>query len=327
MFECMRCGYTTQIKGNLKNHFNRKNTCKPIKQNISIDTLRCTDIVPQKIKSIEITHPSNDVSICQPNVNILEKEQLNCQHNVNIPIKNVNPNVNILEKEQLNCQHNVNICQPNVNNSKLPYICEYCNKGFKHRQSKSRHQRGCNPGHTSTEVFNFFKNQLIQKDVEMEAMKQQMNTLIGKVGNTHIENQQINININNYGNENLDYLTPHYLQNLLKIPYVAIHKLVKDIYFNPEHPENHNIKISNKKLPYASIYKNKKWVYQDKKEIIDNIVDKGYNILDIHYSQEKTKSSEIFENFRNFQDKYDNGDKQLKKQLVKDTEITVINES
>ena len=86
-------------------------------------------------------------------------------------------------------------------------------------------------------------------------------------------------------------------------------------------------KKNNKKLPYASIYKNKKWVYQDKKEIIDNIVDKGYNILDIHYSQEKTKSSEIFENFRNFQDKYDNGDKQLKKQLVKDTEITVINES
>ena len=39
MYQCKRCGYTSPIKGNLKNHFKRKRICKPILQNIEIETL------------------------------------------------------------------------------------------------------------------------------------------------------------------------------------------------------------------------------------------------------------------------------------------------
>ena len=50
--------------------------------------------------------------------------------------------------------------------------------------------------------------------------EEQIEKLIEKVGDTtnNIENQQINIHINNYSIENLDYLTPEYLQTLLNIP-------------------------------------------------------------------------------------------------------------
>ena len=40
MFYCKRCGYTTNKKGNLKNHYLRKTPCKPILSNIRFDSLK-----------------------------------------------------------------------------------------------------------------------------------------------------------------------------------------------------------------------------------------------------------------------------------------------
>ena len=39
MYSCKRCGYTTDIKGNLKNHFRRKRTCKPTLSDVPVGTL------------------------------------------------------------------------------------------------------------------------------------------------------------------------------------------------------------------------------------------------------------------------------------------------
>ena len=88
---------------------------------------------------------------------------------------------------------------------------------------------------------------------------------------TNNQNKIINININNYGNENIDYLNKDYLNNLLQGAFTAIPKLIENIHFNPSHPENHNIKITNKKEPYIKVRKNDKWELQDKKENIGNI--------------------------------------------------------
>ena len=39
MYFCKRCGYDTDIKGNLRNHFRRKRTCKPSLSYIPVETL------------------------------------------------------------------------------------------------------------------------------------------------------------------------------------------------------------------------------------------------------------------------------------------------
>ena len=36
-YECQRCGYNTTLRGNIKQHLNRKNICEPILDNISIE--------------------------------------------------------------------------------------------------------------------------------------------------------------------------------------------------------------------------------------------------------------------------------------------------
>ena len=156
-----------------------------------------------------------------------------------------------------------------------------------------------------------------------QKLRIEIEKLLEKVGNniTNIQNQQ-NIFVNNHGNENLDYINSSTLGYLVNIPFGALPKLLKIIHFNPKHPENHNIKITNKKLPYASIYKDSKWVLTDKKEVIDNILDKGFNLLEDHYEHNNTHN----EKYEKFKVQYEEGDKKLKKQLDKDIEITIINE-
>ena len=39
-YECQRCGYNTTLRGNIKQHLNRKNICKPILDNISIEDIK-----------------------------------------------------------------------------------------------------------------------------------------------------------------------------------------------------------------------------------------------------------------------------------------------
>ena len=59
------------------------------------------------------------------------------------------------------------------------------------------------------------------------------------------------------------------------------------------------------------------------------MVDKGYNIIDDHFSVENKGglNPKKKKNFTDFQKKYDIGDKKLHKDLEKDTEILVINNS
>ena len=104
------------------------------------------------------------------------------------------------------------------------------------------------------------------EDLLIELQNLQIQQKLQNITNTTNNlNKIINININNYGSENTDYLKKEYLDNLLTGAFTAIPKLIQNIHFNPHHPENHNIKITNKKEPYIKVRKNDKWELQDKK--------------------------------------------------------------
>ena len=104
---------------------------------------------------------------------------------------------------------------------------------------------------------------------------------------------------------------------------------MEEIHFHPDHPENCNVKITNKKLNYAKVFKNNQWKIKDKNQVIEDMVDKGYNLIDGHFNIESNKelSSKKKKNFTEFQKKYDDGNKKLHKELGKNTEILVINNS
>ena len=124
-----------------------------------------------------------------------------------------------------------------------------------------------------------------------KSYESQIEKLIEKVGhvtNNNIAHQTNNqIIINAYGQENLQYVTDHFVKNLLKIPFGAVPKLIQHIHFNPKHPENRNIMITNKKEKWAKVWEGDKWNLRNKKQVIKSMVDRGFNILDQQFEAEK----------------------------------------
>lgn len=167
---------------------------------------------------------------------------------------------------------------------------------------------------------------------ERSELKREIEKLMEKVGDTHNYHQTFNQNnfiLNNYGEENKKYLSKEYMLNLIKMPYGSIPKLIKDIHFHPKHPENHNVKITNKKLPYVQLYKNSKWTIHDKKEVINNIIDDSFNLIDEHYNDadKNTFQQRKINNYKNFQKEMSANDKSVKKKINKEVEILILNES
>tara|TARA_B100001094_G_C17827135_1_gene621411 strand:+ start:263 stop:604 length:342 start_codon:yes stop_codon:yes gene_type:complete len=54
---------------------------------------------------------------------------------------------------------------------------------------------------------------------------------------------------------------------------------VKQIHCNPEHPENHNIIVSNLRAPYARVYDGEKYNVDSSKHIIDKVLDNVTGLL------------------------------------------------
>jgi len=170
---------------------------------------------------------------------------------------------------------------------------------------------------------------------ERQEMKTQIAMLLDKHATTttnhntnNIETQNINIiNINAFGNENTDYLDDKAILACIGRVYKSIPSLLEKIHFDPQHPENHNIKITNKKLPYASVMgNNHKWKTVDRKDAIETMVLNSYNMLDERYTDNKDKfSTQKQDNFEGFQSKFESDDKDLLKQIKTEVDMMVLN--
>ena len=116
------------------------------------------------------------------------------------------------------------------------------------------------------------------------------------------------------------------MTKLLEIPYVGIQNLIETIHFNPHHPENHNVKIPNRKEKFAVVKNNGSWELRNKHAVIDDMVDNGYNILDGHYDEgKKVLTAKKNKTFRTFQSKFENTSDNLKKTICAEAELIVLN--
>ena len=296
-YYCYRCGYSVKNKTHFTKHLNRKNPCHPIHSNMSVEDVKKTyNIFSKK------TTPKNPKNDPKEPRNDPEKPRNDPE----------NP-----EKKPKNI-----------------YQCKYCQRVLSKSCHLNRHYKRCKKLKEINEL------ELIKEENEILKMKYEVIKKEKKkirkeiekilVSNCTINNYNTNntIIINNFGSERIDYLSKKYLTNLLKRPYTGIPQLLKDIHFNDEHPENKNIRIKNKKLKYGEVVNNNKWEVKNKKEIINDMVDNSYSILDEHYEESKPtldrKEKHIFDKF---QEKYDIDDKTIKNILSENTEMMIINNS
>jgi len=98
-----------------------------------------------------------------------------------------------------------------------------------------------------------------------------------------------NIQINQFGKENIEYLNNEYFKKLLEKKNIenAYINLTKDIHLRLDHPENRNIKITNLNSKNALIYENGKWRGITKKELKEQLYTKNIKLIKIHYNSLK----------------------------------------
>ena len=294
-YECQRCGYNTTLKGNIKHHLNRKNICKPVLSYISI----------YDMKSIY-------------DLNLNEKNPNDSKMN---PIESIlNPNES---KYELN-----------------KFICDYCCKFYSTNSNLYKHLKICKEKKKSNEQN---KITLLEKEKEellktvekllIECSNKSNNSTINSnnSNNTNSNNTNNTIIINNYGDEDTKYITKEFIVNLLaNKPFKAIPEMIKHTHFNKEHPENQNIKITNKKEPYVKIMKDNKWEYQDRKNTITDLIDKQHikiNDESVEKKVEKHCNRTQKNNIERCNDLYVNEDEDYLKRLYNESELVVINNS
>jgi len=215
------------------------------------------------------------------------------------------------------------------NSKNSTYICPNCLVTFTRKNNMKVHMKKYCKGIKKMDS-NKLKTSLSKCD--QSELIGVIEKLIDKVGNTYNNNStnniQQNIVINTFGKEKTDYIKGNYLDKLIKAPYRAIPRLLGKIHFNSKHPENHNVKITNMKGRFANVYKNNTWRIEDKKKVITDMIDKGFDIIDDHHEDNKDQLNQYHEkNYIIFKDRFDTNDPKLKKMIEQDIEIEILNHS
>ena len=322
-YMCNRCGYVAKQKSHLLNHLNRKNICVPILDDISIE------------KMYEIYNFKND-SKQHPNstqIALFSTQTTPKQHpNDTFGCQKTAPKQHLNSTQPAPKQH---LLAPKIN------MCPFCEKTFTRKTGLTKHLKCCKQKKNFEEEKH---EKMKEKDNEIKELKNIVEKLlVENKGNTNIINNTTNnnnttnhmtnniININNYGDEDTKYITSDYILQLLKNkPAKAIPELIKYTHFNKEHPENQNIKITNKKEPYIKVRKNDKWELQDKDETISDLIDRQQvHLLDENVEEkiEKKCSNSEKVNIERCNNLYNEENKDYMKRLYNESELIIINNS
>jgi len=273
------------------------------------------------------------------NYNTLIKTHYNKHLNTKKHLKNMSKLDDILIKKISNSKSDSKM---NTNEHKLcksELMCKYCNKFFNTIPSRRRHElhyckvKKNDENQRIIEIENKYKIELeIEKKEkefykgEIETLQKRIEDLISK-NRTTIINIDKQINLNSYGNEDLSHITEKFKDQMLKIPFVAIPKMIEEVHFSDKKPENNNIKLTNKKENYVKVFKNDKWIFKDRKSTIKQLMDDKYTIIDNHYEQSKEdpKPKHVESQFKKFKEMYNEGDRDLHNEIRIDCELLLLN--
>ena len=122
------------------------------------------------------------------------------------------------------------------------------------------------------------------------------NTTNNITNNNNTINNTQNITINAYGNEDIEHLLPKIPTLIRHFPASAVTDLICETYYDPDHPENKSVKIRSTKEKWAQIYNGKKWEVHKKIDIVMDVLQKSFELIDDFYETNKIDNPEYREN-------------------------------
>ena len=305
-YECFTCNYSTKRKPDYIRHLNTK---KHILNNKDCGIM-CENIVKMDSKG-------------------LKKDSKNKQKGLKRTQKGHNPPKSTLTPELLLKSEEKKHIETKF------FMCEYCGIELKTRAILKRHIRKyCkvkkleNP---ENNLINEFKKVMNEHKREKEKLYDYIEKLIEKKGDTiNIENQTNNqIILNNFGSEDISHISDKFMKKLLVIPYVSVQKLIEKVHFSNKKPENKNIALTNKKEKMIKIYKNNKWKYKNRVEIMDEIINTNYTRIDDYYSEKGKENLNDSHNkrYEEFQEKFEKQEDDLHTKIRNESEMILMSDN
>jgi hypothetical protein len=227
--------------------------------------------------------------------------------------------------------------------------CDWCDKEVS-KASLSRHRKTCSnkpldiQGVQQQNSINIFSTlntltqsiqQLTEVIIANNIIPTKRNNIIQHI-TTNIQNVNANVTINNYGNEDTSHLTPEFLSHCLLNPTKGIYNLIDTIHYNPDVPSNHNILHKSVRNNTVQKYIGAQWIECDASNTLDELIRKGYRILNAHFLSHFANDPELhddeikarsLERFRFLGDKTCNDYHSVKRELrclIKDKTMYVI---
>lgn len=289
---CKRCGHEATTKSNLIRHLHRQTVCDVTKTNITIEAF-----IEELTKKV-YNDKTYDCEFCGTKFNSRSnksrhKKTCKTLKKSSEPIED-EPHVNIAHVEP----SKVDITQLQEPNLEIPQESNIM----------------------------VYINALQAKNKILEDRLEQMERLIASSSITNNTNSSINTNNNNnnnnttvtnnvtinvdkrsFGNEDISYLTTDFLSYCVLNPRKGIASLIENIHFNTEHPSNQNLRCKSFKQNTFEKYVGTEWRICDASNTLDELIKKGYRILNAHYMEhimndpnicDDENTQKIYEKFR-----------------------------
>jgi len=170
--------------------------------------------------------------------------------------------------------------------------CQFCKKTFSRKDICKRHEK---------------YNCKDKKNIEIEQKKKEILDELKKTKQTIINFQTVNNfqqNIQNniqqnfnypihpFGKEDISFLSNSLMKTIFSNPDQGIPKLIRLIHFNPEIPQNHNVRLKNKKEPYLDVFNGHKWELRDKDDTIQDLITSKKELADDYFENLLTQQDE-----------------------------------
>ena len=259
-FACERCGYKSSMKGHLKRHLTSKTSCLPSLANVD------RDVLLQQLERPR-TGASTKCEWCEKNISKANY----ARHRTVCTLRPKEESSITTETSNVNIELHSSIVKEansstNIDYDKLRFTVQEILQDL----LKNNH------GTINNTVINITNNS---------------NTTTNNVNNT-----VNNVTLNNFGNENVSYLTHEFLSYCLMNPKKGMATLIENIHYHKDYPENHNVRCKSLKQNVFERYIDSEWRVCDASNTLDELIRKGYRILNAHYTEHFLTDPEFFDN-------------------------------
>jgi hypothetical protein len=212
------------------------------------------------------------------------------------------------------------------------YICLFCDGKFSTKGNVTKHLNNVchikkklekDKEKISSDKKNYENNILSEDKKEIKLLRKTIAKLLKNnspnitINNNNITqnitNNNLMINLNSFGKEDLSHITIEDYKKYLNGFFRGFIEFIEKIHFDETAPQNQNICITNLKSKYLSVFDDGKWLTKEKNDIIDNLITKKYNILSDkceELDEAKQLSKKTIDNFSEFGENYDNPEAQ-----------------